>query len=341
MLVMNDAVLWVQQVPIFYLPTYVYGGPVVLASSQFIPDIVNESVQGLTIRQRFGYVIDENNTGYAELAFTQNLGFGLGLTHGLRWQRRSDIEVQLQRFDRSGYQGHFALASKLIPLTAGVTTDDNDLLGDLFNPFVHASSEYLLDWHLLVSSREIANYQRVSLLPEVVLGSRRLLSGLQLLAATAYINEESTGVQTQRSRLEVMAEKSLTLSDVFRIATALDARTSLYDLDRCWNRIIAGADLIAYVKPYTFSLGYATPLINQGSSPLSFDSYQVQDSPEYRLAFSHEKDFVKVFAAYKSQALAWRTASIHLEQPLHEVRITLDYEAVAGSLGFGVRLVEL
>ena len=341
MIVIRDAVLWINNVPVFYLPTYIYGGPALLASAQFIPDIIDEPVQGLTVRQRVGYLINEANAGHVELDWTRNLGFGIGIAHGLRLRNRTEIGSELKVFQGSGWQGHVQIDSKALPIYAEEKNQPLLSLGGLVSSYADDAPQYLINWQLRASSREIVNYQRVSALPALRLTSTLLAPGFTAVAASGYFIEENN-MSSGRTRLELVGGKTLLLTEFFSLRPNLDAKHSGYSNgNRNWDRVIAGIDTLWTLTPWDLTLGYSLPLLNNGGSPFLFDTYQVQNSPEYCLHLRHQRNYVSIDLAYTIANQSLREATLNLEQPLHELRLGFGYDFINHSLGIGIRITEL
>ena len=341
MIVIQNAVFWIQDWPVFYLPTYIYGGPALLASSQFIPDFLDDPVQGFTVRQRFGYFISPRNAGHVELSWTTRLGYGYGLTHGFRWRNLTDVEFEYKSFTVSGVQGHLDIRGKWLPRELAPTENfPAPVLGNLLTAFSESQKGYHLQWQALWRSREIVNNQRISVWPEIRLSSSSLLEGLSWLLAAGNFSEEGT-LATERYRVEAETTPQWPLTDTLTLQANLSAHSSYYGSGAQWQRVFAGSDLIQGMGFLRLSLGYAWPLLLQGGSPFLFDNYQVQTSPEYRFSIKHVRGYYALWGAYETNFQRFRELYLQLEQPLHEWRLSLNYDLVGKTLNLGFRLADL
>jgi hypothetical protein len=285
--------------------------------------------------------MDPQNAGHAELAWTKNFSYGYGLTHGIRLTKATQVELESKYYTLSGWQGHADFHGHWFPKSAP-TSDILSLPLGNFLTFLSDSppDDYHISWRFLWRSHEIINNQRLSILPEFELHTQSLWQGTQIKAAAAYVEEEGR-LATQIYRLEAESAPVWAFSETMRTRGSLSARFSQYGNGNRWYRVIAGLDGLWDTGPIRWQLGYAAPLVNAGSSPFLFDTYQVQESPEYRLGFKHRLGYYRFYSAYEITKNKFREFYVKVEQPLHEWRLELSYEAVGGQLAIGFRLADL
>lgn len=289
-IVSDNNLLLINDTPVFYFPTYIYGNKnySLLGKNSPIPEIGSNTTEGWYIKENWGFVIDKQNSAVAHFGYVELNGFYVGVTHHYDLNHNNNFETRLDYLQRHGIGGGIAYHLE--------TSDDSDksdplLVENILTTLFPNQKLPLSRLSILFSYHELVNNYWIDYFPlfrleinEFKMPIFGLTPVLSSDANFGQIRERDSNLnnayQSWRSNYNANLAQVFPLNDWSNATIGLQFIGFWYDTTQTWQRYFATYRIdanLGVVQPY---VGYSDNLSNTGTSPFKFERENVIQNDE-------------------------------------------------------------
>jgi hypothetical protein len=309
-----DDVLYFKNLPILYLPSYIYGSSQYIFGGQAmvspIPMVGQNENEGFFIKEKIGYFLNLNASGSFDFGYIERDGVYGGINHFYSLSKNHDFNFQLYYVEKYLVQTRFSYNWRLT--RPGAAEKHINLIDEfLFN--FYQQDLPLTHLNFIVSYNDLINTYRVSYLPMLKFGGNKIGLPLNFILNTdiniGNIRERVSGQQLLRGNLNSSFEKKYQINEKFYIKPELSYYGFWYENSNKWERVLG-------VLGFNWDLGFLAPSFSytkvfhkQGSSPFLFDAKDAIENDEigakviselYGYTFSLESNYNLTQSRYRN-----------------------------------------
>jgi hypothetical protein len=192
--------------------------------------------------------------------------------------------------------------------------------------------------------RELINFRRVSLLPELRLEVTDMLmpfikSKTSINAGIGNIEEENL-LKTKRSFVSFEIKQPILVLKYINLYALLNYDYYKYGQGSMWKKVSGKMDLSGSSKYFDFSLGYLNMFQNTGASPFNFDKYQavLNDEIYWSAALGKLDSKIGINFYYDLNRKNYRYKEYNFTFKLCKWRFKIMWEAIERNLGVSLAL---
>jgi hypothetical protein len=347
MLVSLNDYLFVNNVPIFYFPSYIIGSRSYSLLGRYspLPEVGSNAVEGLYIRSQLGYFLNEGSFGYGELGLTQRYGWLIGVNHFWEMSGNDNVNLHLGFLSGDGFRGGLSYTRDLVsPPTSEIQANPLDIF-KLFSPRSLPYSRL----HVQYTHRELVSDYWVSLAPHVGLEfpgfswyDWQYRANLNV-ANVIQVDPSATAlpsVELFRYHADMTTERTYPLHPSLNMQLKGTYSGYWYNTVRPWQRLLGDIAFATQFGPFTPKLTYTKLVANQGQNPFQYDAIETIDSDE--LGIHLRLDMGTMQWVTNSSYNLWSNRFRRMENQLifsfHCWYLTTSWESVQKIFRLGVSL---
>ena len=341
--VMYWGTMWLGNIPIVPIPTYVYDiGPKYshkTVNPAPLPEIGTNPTDGVYLHDRVVWRISGFSYGMLSVDYGSNQGLGAGFEGNYVVNNSNQGNARLNYW---GSQGLYGGITHLLSFGQDIPSDSvRHLLYQVLKAPPKKQYELLTD----VSVRERINYYRVSLIPNFTVRT----NDIDLSHNTKYsletqigaIHEEESGVYKTRWKLKGDINNSSNIGGV-NANVGLFGDYSLYDSKDPWSQV-KGSVLFSKQLMHAISgrVGYEHYFWYYGGTPFLFENYRLflSDAFKFGTTFTHGISSFSFDFEYNTPSYAPREIDYSLAIGSHCYEFLVKYRAVRNEFSVGVNLL--
>ncbi len=344
-LVASNDTLFVNDVPVFYFPSYIYGSRQysVLGETSPVPEFGSNMIEGWFVKEHWGYYINPLSSGLLNFGYTEKLGLLIGAQHGLTFPNQNTLFVKGSYFERGGLEGRITYVNKLEK--EEIPSVNNLNLSTLFAK-VTRPAPALKNIAFDLAFREINPISRISLLPLLTLDLTRfrLPNEIDMNVQTnlGNISEEynDATVTSWRTNLNLTFAREFNLGSTLYLINSLYYYGFWYTGDKTWQRALNTATLEWRLLGFKPALSYTYRLFNSGKNLFAFETYNIAETDEigFKLAADVGKNMIGLELNYNLPDKKFRTVDTSITIDDHCWATTVTWKFIQKEFLFGIQL---
>lgn len=335
-LVQNLGLLYLLDIPVFPVLTYVYdtglvGGMYRKKNLVPIPEISSNDIDGLYISEKLMWRLSQYSYGILSLNYGSKKGFGVGFESNYILNDSNNGVVEISTY---GSEGSSYGISHTYYFGEPIETNNlKPLLYDVLE--VPKRKKYDLTTNIFYRQR--INYERVSLLPMVTIRYidvpfKFFTFSPKIEFSLGSISEEATGINVLKSSVKTKFDYVFDISDRMNVKTGLDFNYSTYGNNfSSWNTLLGRVDSTHRISENVEAgIGYSHYFINSGSSPFRYENYRFYSEDDIRgyLNFNLNRTSFGINVSYNTPLLTPRDIDYNATIALHCFESTFMWRAV-------------
>jgi len=313
-----------------------------------VPEFGSNNREGVYIKQRFGYFVTPQSTGYIEIGATEKLSWLLGAQHGYQFDDRSGVVARVRMRAMDGTEGGITHYLEVRGITPDESVPKKQTLRDIFEPFREADvPRFRLLTH--VTHREFINDSRVSFLPLLeteFLKIQHEPTGIDfnIFMGYGYIKEETEFFQRIEAPRVHFTGQSIRNFPIYRhltLGTELLYEGRQYSGSSRWSRLFGILSLdfhTAFLRP---RIQYFKSIFNRGGSPFEFETKFARVNDEVGLQIRHDFNghSIGIDSNYDLVTEEFRMFDVFAKISLDCIRLVPKWRSIQRSFLLGVELI--
>lgn len=336
---------WIRNIPVFPVPTYVYDtrqdGFYRRGSPAPLPEFGTDQYDGTYLKEKIVWRISSYSYGMAKIEWASKKGIGLGFEGNYVANDANEGTVRLETLGSDGFSGgvaHTYYFGEDVP---------RERLRQLLYEVLQVPPRKKYDLTTEISYRELNNYERVTLLPQVTLRYidvpfKFINFNPKVELSAANISEESSGISLIKTNLKSSFDYLHPLSGDSDLRAGLDFSYTNYGSLQNWTSFLGRVDVRkAVYDKVNLTAGYSHYFMNDGSSPFNYENYRYFPFDDIRFGASCKIGYssLGVLFSYNTPLLTARDIDYNATIGMHCFDISLTWRAMRGEALLGILLV--
>ena len=331
---------WINNIPVFPVPTYVYDTTNSRKNSTPLPDLGSNDVDGFYLHEKIVWRLSSYSYGLLGIDYASKKGLGGGFESNYILNNNNQGNVRINYLGSDGLFG-------------GLTHDlyfGDDVPRDKLRYFLYEvlqnTPRKKYDLALDVSYRERINYERVSMLPMLTLRYIDVPFPFinfqpKIEVSGGSITEESSGISHKIARVKGSMDYLQPLSADSKMLAGLDIFYTLYGTTARWATLLGRIDLTKQLsKDLEAGLGYSHFFINEGASPYNYENYRYfpYDDVRAHVNLKTGNSTFGIAVSYNTPLLTVRDIDYNATIGFHCFDATITWRAARQEFAFGLTL---
>ena len=339
-----DGILYFYQVPVMYLPSYIYGSrQYAFGQESFsspLPLIGKDEEQGWYIKENLGYFFDIHSSGTLDLGYIQRDGYYAGFNHYFSFNNQQDLNLKLYYVEK--YVGAARISYNWRLPRQKKEKESVNLIDEFLFNFYNRDLP-LSSFNFIVSYNDLNNNYRVSYLPLLSFEINKMTLPLNFNLTTdmniGNIKENATSLQFVRGNLNSRIAKEYQLHSI-KIEPSLSYYGYWYKDMSKWERILGKINLSWELPLLNPGFSYTKIFFKDGASPFIFDTKDAIENNEIGFSllsqpFSHE---LSIDTHYNLDNKSYRDINFKVKINSDCYKVILNYEFIEKEFRFGVEI---